>query len=115
MTTDFKPKIILPGGQSMDVETKIEVDTAVVLYLQPNGGPTLFDINVKFQGVKVTRLATVEDIYRMCNEVANDVNNMKQSQGLEKVLDLREQIKAGKIKFVDGKLVPGPNADGQVH
>jgi hypothetical protein len=110
----FNPKIISPDGKPLNTKTDRMIDTAFVVFLEPNGGPALFDVNVKFPGIQLSRQATLEDIHRMCLEVAADVNNMKQSQQIEKVLTLREKVKEGKVVITsDGKIMPGPNSDPQ--
>jgi hypothetical protein len=108
-----KLNIISPNGREIKPEQgkKKVIETAFIVYLEKNGGPTLFDVNVKFPDVQTERIATLEDIHRMSNEIATDVSNIKMSQQLEKVLTLREQLKDGKLQIKEGKIVPGPNAE----
>lgn len=98
------------GGQPLKSAPEVEVETAVVLYLNKNGGPTVFDVAVKFGNIKTTRQATLEDVQRMCYEVLSDVDSMKTSRALEKMMEVKRQIENGELTVKEGRLVAGPNA-----
>jgi len=67
-----------------------EVEIAIILVQHENGGPTLGYLNVG--GIKTKRQATMNDMYRMCSEVLQQVATIKTADRIIGILQSKPVI-----------------------
>lgn len=96
-----------PDGKPLTSAAKVIAECVFMMYLEPDGGKTNFELGVKIAGLEVKRIATYDDVLRMCYETISTIQAMKTNLGMEKVLDIKDKIKSGELKITDKGLEAG--------